>query len=164
MSQDVTEIINNRKSAHHPATWLRMIIGLSILVAAFLAGCAGASAQPGGGSQNKITQNTLEEQYGMRITLVAVTANGGLIDVRVKVLDAKKASHIMTDTTDIPRLILEKTGAILYASGDKPETRPLEDGMLYYFLYPNSGTVVAEGSPVIVDFGEVQVEPIPAAK
>ncbi len=140
-----------------------MIIG-AIVAAALLAGCSGANAQASQAAQNRISQKTLEEQYGARINLVAVTAMGGMIDVRVKVLDAKKASQIMTDTTDVPSLIIVKTGAILKATGDTPVTRPLEDGMLYFFLYPNSGTVVAEGSQVVVDFGEVQVEPIAAVK
>ncbi len=140
-----------------------MIIG-AMLAAVLLAGCSGANAQASQAAQNRISQKTLEEQYGARINLVAVTAMGGMIDVRVKVLDAKKASQIMTDTTDVPSLIILKTGAILKATGDTPVTRPLEDGMLYFFLYPNSGTVVAEGSPVVVDFGEVQVEPIAAVK
>ncbi len=140
-----------------------MIIG-AILAAALLAGCSGANVQASQAAQNRVSQKTLEEQYGARINLVAVTAMGGMIDVRVKVLDAKKASQIMTDTTDVPSLIIVKTGAILKASGDTPVTRPLEDGMLYFFLYPNSGTVVTEGSPVVVDFGEVQVEPIAAVK
>jgi len=140
-----------------------MIIG-AMLAAVLLAGCSGANAQASQAAQNRISQKTLEEQYGARINLVAVTAMGGMIDVRVKVLDAKKASQIMTDTTDVPSLIIVKTGAVLKASGDTPVTRPLEDGMLYFFLYPNSGTVVAEGSQVVVDFGEVQVEPIAAAK
>jgi len=140
-----------------------MIIG-AMLAAVLLAGCSGANAKASQAVQNRISQKTLEEQYGARINLVAVTAMGGMIDVRVKVLDAKKASQIMTDTTDVPSLIIVKTGAVLKASGDTPVTRPLEDGMLYFFLYPNSGTVVAEGSQVVVDFGEVQVEPIAAAK
>ena len=140
-----------------------MIIG-AMLAAVLLAGCSGSNAQASQAAQNRISQKTLEEQYGARINLVAVTAMGGMIDVRVKILDAKKASQIMTDTTDVPSLIIVKTGAVLKASGDTPVTRPLEDGMLYFFLYPNSGTVVAEGSQVVVDFGEVQVEPIAAAK
>ncbi len=164
----VPDLTDSKKLSRRPARWMSIWMVLSILVAATLSGCSGANAQPGGAAQNeaqnRISQQTLEEQYGTRITLVAVTAMGGLIDVRVKVLDAQKASQIMTDTTDVPRLIVEKTGTILHAGGDEPVTRPLEDGMLYFFLYPNAGTVVADGSLVVVDFGEVQVEPIAAVK
>ncbi len=163
MRRPQTDIPNRKKPG---IRWIELIgtILLLILGAAFLTGCSGANIPASAAAQNRISQKTLEEQYGTRINLVAVTAMGGLIDVRVKVLDAEKAAQIMTDTTDAPRLIIVKTGAILNATGDTPVTRPLEDGMLYFFLYPNSGTVVAEGSQVVVDFGEVQVEPIPAVK
>ena len=149
--------------AHVPDRWLVLWWVLSILAVSLLPGCSGTNGQPGG-AQNRISQQNLEDRYGMRITLVAVTANSGLIDVRVKVMDANKASQIMTDTADSPHLLIEKTGAVLNAADDAPERRSLEDGMLYFFLYPNVNTVVAEGTPVVVDFGEVQVEPIPAVK
>ena len=168
MKPVVHNITDGKMPNLRPARWVTLWIVFSILAASFLAGCSGANGQPGGGAQNgtqnRISQQTLEEQYGTRITLVAVTAGGGLIDVRVKVLDAEKASQIMTDTTDMPSLIVERTGTILHAAGDEPVTRPLEDGMLYFFLYPNSGTIVVDGSMVVVDFGEVQVEPIAAVK
>ena len=41
----------------------------------------------------------LEERYGIRITLIGITAGGGMIDFRYKVIDADKATNWIKDAS-----------------------------------------------------------------
>jgi hypothetical protein len=108
-----------------------------------------------------ITQSTLEEQYGIRVTLVAVTAAGGLVDVRFKFLDGAKAGSLLQDATNFPLLLVGEKEVVLNVPEDaRPqEVSYVDDGNLF-LMYPNAADVVKPGTAVSIVFGNVQVEPI----
>ena len=107
-----------------------------------------------------ISKSTLEEKYGLRVNLVAVTATGGFIDLRLKIVDGDKAKLLLTDEKNFPSLFAEN-GVILNAPEDTKSQKIefISDGNLF-IMYPNSGNAVTQGSPVTILFGNTALEPI----
>jgi hypothetical protein len=132
-----------------------------------LAGCAPAvgggavaaqttDAQP---APTVISAGTLEDQYGLHVNLIAVTAAGGLVDVRLKVLDADKARQLFQSGT--PSVLVDHSGTVLVAPDDlpPPDSQLKEDGGVILLLYPNSGNALKPGDEVTLMFGDVHLEP-----
>ena len=110
-----------------------------------------------------ISLTTLEEQYGVKINLIGVTAAGGLVDLRLKVVNAAKAGQLMQDNSAYPVLIVNNGRVILTPARENPqEELRVEDGGNIYLLFPNAGNAVKPGTNVTVRFGEINVEPIAA--
>jgi len=107
-----------------------------------------------------ITQRTLEEDYGLRIQLVAVTAAGGLVDVRLKIVDAGKAKAFLSDLANFPALRVND-GLVLHASQDVlNQDIQYENDRSIFILFPNAGSFVQPGDSVNIIFGNFQLEPI----
>ncbi len=52
-----------------------------------------------------ISQGTLEEKYGLRVNLIAVTAAGGFVDVRLKIVDGEKLKLLLADKNKFPNFV-----------------------------------------------------------
>lgn len=114
-------------------------------------------------SQNKvqpITAAQLEATYGMRIRLVGVTAAGGMIDVRFKILDPLKAEILLKNPDSLPKLVVGDT--VLATDPPDLESLVLEEGGIVFMLFPNRGGVVTPGAPVTITFGDLQLEAVTA--
>lgn len=112
-------------------------------------------------SARVVTQNELQDEYGIEVKLIGVTAEGGLVDVRFKILDVEKASEIFSKPEKLPKLITDE-GAILSVSQSDPhEYKLVEDGMVF-MLFPNQGSTVKPGIPVTIGLGDIHLEPIEA--
>ncbi len=112
-------------------------------------------------SVDPVQVSALEAKWGIHLANVAVTANGGLIDLRFQVIDPDKAVGIH-DPGNFPVLIDEATGKILdkpggFHGGDHnaPEYKA---GLTYYLLYQNNGSLLKRGSHITISFGDVKVE------
>ena len=92
----------------------------------------------------------LEKEYGIKVTLVAVIAAGGLVDLRYTVVDKAKAEHFLHDATSLPALYVESSGAILTTNRPKAHKMTVLDGASYFVLYPNSGGAIQAGTGVSV--------------
>jgi hypothetical protein len=105
--------------------------------------------------QPQISAQTLEEKYGMRISLVARTAMNGIVDVRLKVLDPEKAGPLLDD------------GHFAILVGDKLIASPhVARHMLVnktiIVMFPNQQRVVQNGTPVSFVFENLSVDPVAA--
>ncbi len=107
-----------------------------------------------------ITDAELEEQYGIRVTLIAVTAAGGMVDLRFEVIDAEKANKLLDDHENMPALIPLGSKRRLGTTGE--HRMKLFSGKVYYMLYGNAQGIVQPGTPVSVAFGNLILPPIPA--
>lgn len=105
--------------------------------------------------------SALEMQYGIQITQIGLTASGGLVDVRFKVLDAVKARALLGNPANTPMLI----------AGDKPPLMAPHNalrgarfgqGQVFYILYPNLRSAIKPGVDVIVAMGEARLGPVTA--
>ena len=149
--------------------WGLVLIFLGLAAALALAGCATrAAGQPQavaglqteppapGLSPKTITPAELEERFGIQMTLLAVTAGGGLVDIRFRITDASKAADLFKPE-NLPTVIVPDRGVTIKPP-EAPDPGQLTDGQVYFLLYPNSGGTVRAGSKVILAFGDVGLE------
>ena len=110
-----------------------------------------------------LSQSALEEQYGLRVNLVAVTAAGGLVDVRFKFVDGEKVKMLLQDPANFPTLQVPGSQVTLSAPEEgRPAEITFEDDANLFLMYPNAAGVVKLGTPVVIRFGSTQLEAIPA--
>lgn len=146
-----------RAAAHRRAPLLIAALAVAVLVVGTLVWrpwSARASGDPLAGTR-PASAVEIEERYGVQVTLVAVTAAGGLIDFRFRVTDPARASALL-DPESLPVLVAEDGTAL--RTSRPPEVDALEAGRVYFILYPNSGTALRRGDPVTVVFGELRLE------
>lgn len=109
-----------------------------------------------------VSADLLAERYGVRVSLVAVTAMGGFVDLRLKIIDAEKASLLLQAKENFPVLYVAENGTTLQLSPEAQPNVELKDDGNLYVMYPNARNAVKPGTPVIVRFGSLGLEPIPA--
>ena len=139
-----------------------VLLAFILAAGAYLIFHAGATAS---GSQSKmvISQAVLERDYGVRINLLALTAAGGMVDLRLKIVDAEKAKLLLQDKANFPALRANENGTTLNAPEEtKSQVIKFEANNGIYLLFPNSGNAVKSGSNVSVLFGNLWIEPIVA--
>jgi hypothetical protein len=102
----------------------------------------------------------IEDRYGIHITMLAVTAGGGIVDFRFKIVDPEKANNYMHGSyEELPILLVENDGTRI---NPRPHTHHVnyEFGRTYYQFYRNPGGVVKTGSEVTAVLGDLQLRHI----
>lgn len=139
-----------------------LALGLLVLL---LAGCVPAPASTGDAlavtqpASVSISPEALAQQYGVRVNLVALTAVGGLVDVRLGIVDAAKAQQLMRGQA--PSLLLADGRGVLPPPEDsRAQAEQLRDGIPVLMLYPNKGAAVKRGDKITVQFGDVRLQPV----
>jgi len=105
--------------------------------------------------QPEITQKTLEEQYGMQLSLAAVSAMDSIVDVRMRVLDPEKAEQLLED----------EHFALLVGDTLIPAphvSRHMFANKTIIVMFPNRQNIVTSGTPVSLVFENLRVEPVSA--
>ena len=101
----------------------------------------------------------LEAKYGLHVSLIAVTASGGLVDVRLRIVDGEKAKSFLQDPANFPALFIN--GILLNVSEDtKAQEINFKDDGNIFLLYANPHNTVRTGASVNVVFGKTALEPI----
>ena len=90
------------------------------------------------------------------MTLIAVTAAGGYVDFRFRVVDADKAAQLL-QAENQPVLVAEDSGLTLKLSA-LPDQETLVLDRVYFFLYPNAQNAIESGSLVTVVMGDLRLE------
>jgi hypothetical protein len=105
-----------------------------------------------------VTADGLVQQSGVKITQVAVTGEGGLLDLRYKVVDPDRANSLHDPRTP-PAVVDERTGLVVHQLFmDHSHTGPYKAGVTYYLVFENPGGWVRRGSRVAVLLGNAQVD------
>jgi hypothetical protein len=104
----------------------------------------------------------MEERFGIRFTFLAVTADGGLLDLRYRVIEQDKARNFGHYTETSPMLIVESTGAVVDVTQMGRHNHRMEPGRIYYILFRNMGDAVHRGDLVTIDVGGVKLEHVVA--
>jgi hypothetical protein len=105
-----------------------------------------------------VTADGLVQQSGVKITQVAVTGDGGLVDLRFKVVDPERANSIHDESTP-PAVVDEHTGLVVHELFmDHSHSGPYKTGVTYYLVFNNPGNWVHRGSRVTVLLGDAAVE------
>jgi len=109
---------------------------------------------------NVITKSALEEQYGLKVYLVALTGAGGFVDVRIKIIDGEKAKLLLAEKANFPVVLSENDVALNAPEDTKSQPMLFDDNADMFVLYPNSGNAVTPSSQVRIMFGDIVLEPI----
>lgn len=143
----------------HTRLWLLLACVLLLTVfVVLMAGWIGISHATVPAAAAIPASPAFEAATGVRITRVAVTAGGGMIDFRYQVIDPDKAV-IVHDWDKPPTIVDEATG--------KPFNAPwmqhshnvnLKAGVTYYLILVNPQGGIKRGAPVTIQIGGSQLE------
>jgi hypothetical protein len=102
-----------------------------------------------------------EAQFGIQVARVSVTAASGLVDVRLKVLDAAKVKALLADSANAPSLVVGDKPPLMAPRNALKGAR-LSDGQVIFVLFPNVRRAVQAGVPVTVAMGPARLGPVTA--
>ena len=141
--------------------------GVAVALTLVTVGFAGAH----GGDQGPFTTRSvspvqrlaIEEQYGVSILGVRMTAAGHMLDFRYRVLDTTKAGRLIRPKMGLALIdqaskaemlvpVMEKVGAL------KQTRSHLFPDRTYSVLFSNRGGVVKPGSTVSIQFGDLTLD------
>lgn len=126
-------------------------VGLALSVGWGAAWWASRVADPG-----VPTSPAVESTWGIQVTSVTTTADGGLVDLRFVVLDPGKAAAAMDGRNVAPRLLVGDADTVLLPS--MTVHRGLTAGHSYFLLYRNTGGLVRPGHEISVLVGKLRIE------
>ncbi len=156
MSTTFTQTVTNQ-----PRRWdrLALLVALVLFLAALaLVFILQSRTTP---MSTESIEAAIEDKYGIHISMVAVTAAGGVVDFRFRVTDPEKAEKYMHGPySELPILIAETDGTRI-----DPRTHihkaNYEFGRTYYSIYRNPGGVIRSGSEVTVVLGDLRLNHVP---
>ena len=106
-----------------------------------------------------VTVDEMAGRYGVDVNLIAVTARGGLVELRYQVVDPDKANRLLHDDELAPVLVEETSGATLQmASPPHRHGAELRPGGEYFFLMANTRNALHQGSLVTLVIGDARLE------
>lgn len=104
-------------------------------------------------------QVAFEEETGIRVLRVAMTAGGGMVDLQYQVLDPDK-SLIVHDDDSPPSLVDQATGKVIATPWHDHAFRELHTAVTYHELIMNGGGLMERGSKVTITVGDARLENI----
>lgn len=134
-----------------------------------------------------ISAQTFADDYGISVNRVAVTTMGGVVDLRLQILDITKARALLEDDSKHPAMWIgdqslptalipnvdeicgedgtfsfspQNPRALIMPAHMSHSDRNLRDGGMYIMFYPNPQNTVRSGTPVSLFFGKTRVGPI----
>ena len=106
------------------------------------------------------TSAEIEQRWGVRLSQVGVTAEGGLIDFRFIVLDPDKALAMVQDVKNVP-ILVNSTGQVVNSAAMMSQKHVMNAGTTYFFLYRNTQGAISPGSRISVVFGDLRLDNVP---
>ena len=125
-----------------------------VLLVMLLAGCA---------VRESVDQtHRMDEKWGIEITRLHLTANGYMIDLRYRVLDAGKAGELFVRKNK-PLLIDQESGKVLTVPnmgkiGPLRTSNKPKEGKIYWMFFNNISGLIHSGSKVTVVIGAFRAE------
>ena len=113
-----------------------------------------------------VTPGTVEGEWGVRVTRLALTADGALVDLRYEVTDPEKASEVLDPDQQVYLLDEKSDKAVSTARfpkiGDlRPQTGEFEDGTVYFMGFNNPDGMFEPGDLVTLAVGPRRLEHVP---
>lgn len=106
-----------------------------------------------------VTADGMAARYGIDIDLLAVTAAGGLVELRYQVVDPDKAASLVHDPELSPALVAEASGKTLVMSTPPHHHgTELQLGGTYFFLMANAESALHKGDEVTLIIGDERME------
>ena len=123
----------------------------------FLTQRGAASASPSVARPSAASIAAIQERYGVRFTMVGLTASGGMLDLRFVAVDADKVMQLGHHGTKI-RLVVEDTGHTLNSEQMTPHFGKIHVGSQYFALLRNDGNALRQGDLVTVVVGKLALQ------
>lgn len=146
------------------ASMLGLLLPFAIVVtlAGWLISRPSWSAQPPAPAAYVVPASpAIEEKWGIRINQVAVTASGGLVDLRYTILDSDKA-HAMMDSLDtIPKIDVPGKDVTIMLESAPHHHNLIDAGRSSFQLMVNRKGVLHSGDLVTVVIGDLRLEQVP---
>jgi hypothetical protein len=141
---------------------LTIAVGGSVLWVTHRGGADAAAAKvPANWRRPVVSADDLVQRSGVKVTVVAVTGDGGLVDLRFKVVDPERANALHDPRTP-PAVVDEESGLVVHdLFMDHSHSGPYKAGVTYYLVFNNPGNWVRHGSTVSVLLGDAQVRHVP---
>jgi hypothetical protein len=98
-----------------------------------------------------------EEETGIRVLRVAVTAGGGMLDFQYQVIDPDKALIVHDDETP-PALISEATNQLIATPFHDHSFRELHTAVTYHEVIMNGGGLLERGDRITLTLGDSKLE------
>ena len=104
----------------------------------------------------------MEEEWGVRVLQIRLSAEGYMLDFRYRVVDAEKTAPLFDRKTK-PYLIDQATGAKFLVPeppkvGALRTTRPPTTDRNYFIIFANPGKYIKKGNRVTVVIGDFRAE------
>lgn len=134
-----------------------------VLLCVIMSGCATTPGENAGELSAVQGQPAgMEQQWGIRILRIALTAEGNMLDFRYRVIDAEKAAplfsrqhkaYLVDEATGAKFLVPEspKVGALRTTREPKPDRN-------YFIIFVNPGRYIKKGNKVTVVIGDFKAE------
>jgi hypothetical protein len=138
-----------------------LVVGLGLaLVLAVLAAWRAPTlnAKPAFPTPKYSGAQALAQIYGVRITLVGLTADGAMLDFRFQILDSDKAYTLLADPNRVPLLLSERTKKLAHIINVMQPRHDMKVGAIYSLLFYNTQGATAQGDQVTAILGDVKVE------
>jgi hypothetical protein len=131
-----------------------LLLGLAVwmIVSQFTAG-DGAFGRSAGARERA----AFEEETGIRLVRVALTAGGGMIDLQYQVIDPDK-SLVVHDDKNPPMLVDGASGLLLATPFHDHSFRELHTAVTYHELIMNGDGLIERGSKIILTVGDSRLE------
>lgn len=100
----------------------------------------------------------IERKFGVRFTFLAVTADGGMVELRYRVIDEGRAANFGHYSETAPMIISEDSGKIADVTIMGLHNHRVEPGRMYYVLYRNTGGAIQSGRPATIAVGDLKLE------
>jgi hypothetical protein len=148
----------NPKFKSPSVKWIAVPLLLLALLGAFLGWRTWHGGSPAVDPTIVPTNPAIEERWGIRVSQINVTADGGLVDFRYIVLDADKALAMLQATKNLPVLTAEADGRIVNSAALMTTRHNLQPGLTYFLLYRNTNGAIKPGGAVTVTLGDLKLE------
>jgi hypothetical protein len=139
-------------------------VGVVIVIAAWLVflppwhGDPAPAGVPPDWARPTVDEAGLVTRSGVKITQVAVTGGGGLVDLRYQVVDPTTAAGLH-DPAKPPAIVDETSGLVVHdLLMSHAHTGTYRAGVTYYYVFVDPVNWVHRGAKVTVLLGDAQVE------
>jgi hypothetical protein len=138
----------------------RFGVGLGLACLAALAAWMVASQISSSPQAPGVAAAAFEEATGVRVTRIALTGGGGIVDVRYRIVDPDKAPILHEPTSRLT--VRDDSGEILstpfhFHSG----SASFQAGIAYYELLVNTAGLLERGERVSVVVGTARLDKVP---
>ncbi len=169
LSKDTAKDTTNGKTRFAFPVWMKLgIVGLIIAIVGggIFAFVNLTATTPEAGPVKFVAvpvNPQIEEKWGIRVSQIGVTADGGMVDFRFVVTDPDKALELMSKADNLPILATEDNKTYINSAALMSPRHALNPGTTYFMLYRNTKGAVKPGTAVTVLFpDELKLEHVVA--